>query len=237
MKKKVFGLLIIFIVLASNYSFANTISGNGYLIDLPETYKKISDGNYASSNGMTVRIERYPINGDVSQVYGKKFMKTFEDYLNNELLSNARQEYKNQLSQNKNSYSSNKNINSAEEAINLKIEKKEVTKVTKNKYKCAHFLVKVSEIGKDTTMNIYIIPTSDKRNISNERVFLLLCIGEDINPTEMNDIRNSFSITNYQKPSTVDYLINRYGFSVFYYGAILIPIIGYFMYRKEQRKK
>lgn len=238
MKKIIFSLLIINILLIYNYSFASTISGDGYVIDLPVTYQMISEGNYVASNGNSIMVTRYPTDGNVAKIYSKSFIKKFENYINTQYTETLKTELKNHLNKRKNSSLTSKEVDELVDSLDYIVKKREITKVSKNKYKCVHFLISASVEGlSDSNLDTYIIATSDKRYTSNNRIFMLMCVGSDVDSTEMKDIRNSFTITNYQKPTTTDYLINRYGFSVFYFGVSLVPIIGYIMYRRGQKKK
>lgn len=239
MKRIVLSLLIINLLFICNYSVASTISGDDYVIELPATYQELSEGNYTSSNGNSVMVTEYPNDGNVAKVYSKNFINIFEDYLNTKYTKMLKEELNKQLSEIDNNAITGTEIDELVKSLDFKVEKREITNVTKNKYKCVHYLISASfEGASSSNLDTYLIATTDKTNASNNRIFILMCAGPDVDSSEMKEIRNSFTISNYQKPTTIDYLTNRYGFSLFYYiGALLIPIIGFIIYRKRRKKK
>ena len=212
MKKIVVGFILVILIISG---FENVFAYRleDYSIDIPVTYTKTSEKNlnnvsevtFKNNKGTRISINRKVYNIEVSNVFRRYKLKKFEKYLiSNQDVSNVKDQTKNEAKQKNNGIYSQELIDQYIDSMKVEsVDKKEIIKTTKNKYKCFHFVVTFSTENIDSSIGqvksygeIYIF-------VSNNTAYTLSIVTSDeseLESSELKDIINSFTIDNYKEP-------------------------------------
>lgn len=169
MKKSIL-ITIVMLLILSVATSVNAYSTSDYSIDVPDTFKKVTSAAYSKEDGSSFNIQVTPYNEKEGDPYNQRTL----DKLVDELAKGI----------------SNFKFNSADV--------KEITKCTKNNYKCFHVLSNFSMGYNNFYCDQYAIVSGNK--------IYTLTLGsfdkEDFNKDEMKGIIDSFTIKNYKEPKS-----------------------------------
>lgn len=192
--KKVISAIIVFVLSFSMFNNVDAYSTSQFSIDIPENYKKVGLNSFTNENGNNVNIQITTTSYKGKDPYTEKNLndlveeiyKQIEDS-KEQLVIEAKKQYGNQISDEE----------LAEYVGSFKcnyIDTKEITKFSKNNYKCFHL------IG-NFTMGELTYFANQYSVISGNYVYTVTISGNEkefFDTEEAKNIIDSFTITNFQ---------------------------------------
>ena len=229
MKKTI--LITLIFLLLSLCGVVNAYESSKYSIELPNYYLSMAQDTFSDANGNTINIQVSKGDGN-----GNPYTQENLDRLVNEMYNNV-DAYKEQIAESLKetygSYYSEEQIKPYVDGFKCKsIDTKEITTVSKNKYKCFHIVANYEMGDYSYYCKQYSIASGDE--------YYTITISakekEDLFPQEVSDSIDSFTIKDYQEPKAV----NKTG-SIIKYICIgagcgaLAGVLSYFI--NKNRKK
>lgn len=203
--KKIFCVFLLFIFIFSLVGNVNAYSTSNYSIDIPSTYRKATEGSFTKENGNNVNVQVVPFTGSSSNSFTEEGLNQLTKNINSEI-DNVRTEMKKTIKERYGEYLSDSEIDEYVKSFKCEsIDKKEITTATKNNYKCYHIIASYSA-------GDYKYYAEQYSFISNNNVYTLTAsVGEksDLQSTEVKNIINSFTITNYKDPEQSSFFSNK----------------------------
>lgn len=195
MKKSILLTMVLALIL-SLCGVVNAYSTNDYSIDISDDYYEVSEGSFLNEDG-------YGINVQVTknQYMGDPYTDENLNSLENEIKNNV-DEYKEEiaasLKETYGSYYSDDYIKSYVNSFKCNsVDKKEITTVSKNNYKCFHILANYQ-------MGDYSYYCDQYQVVTTDNLFTITISGNDkykILNDDMKKALDSFEIKNYSDPA------------------------------------
>lgn len=196
MKKSLLISVILLLVL-SIATTVNAYSTSDYTVDIPEDYEEVANAVFSAENGNGFNIQITPYEENAGDPYTDQMLDKLVDeiYTN---LDSQKEEIKKQM---KETYGSSVTDEELQEYIESfkcnSIDEKEITKCTKNNYKCFHLVSNYSMGDYDYYCDQYSI-------VSGNKIYTLTLSSEDkedFEDDEMKGIVDSFTIKDYKEPT------------------------------------
>lgn len=193
--KKTLLITLVFLIIVSICNMVNAYSTSKYSIDFPEYYLQMTEDSFSDANGNTISIQ--VSKGDSGE---NPYTQENLERLVNEIYNNV-DAYKEQiaasLKETYGNYYSDEQIKAYVDAFRCKsIDTKEITTVSKNKYKCFHIVANYE-------MGDYSYYCKQYSIISKDEMYTITISAkekEDLFPQDVSDAIDSFTITNYEEP-------------------------------------
>ncbi|MBR3255458.1 MAG: hypothetical protein IKF97_04495 [Clostridia bacterium] len=198
MKKSIL-ISLVFITILSLCGMVNAYSTSKYSIDMPSTYYLVTEGTFADKDGksINVQISKGDSNGD-------PYTQENLDRLVNEMYNNV-DAYKEQISaslkESYGSYYTDEEIKEYVDSFKCKsVDTKEITTVSKNKYKCFHLVANYEMADYSYYCRQYSI-------MSGNDIYTITVSAQDkldLDSQVIEDALDSFTITNYEEPKATN---------------------------------
>ena len=198
--KKIISCFLLFILIFSLVESVNAYSTNKYSIDIPSSYNKVLEEEFIKENGDSINIKVSSYSGKAPS-YNEDTLNEFESMLQKEIISQKDfmiEEAKKKI----NDYGLSLTEAQINEYVNSltfnKIDKKELTTCSNNKYDSYHYIASFS-VGEASLYieQYYIVTKNDLYVIS-----LGSYDKNSFSSAETTNMINSFKIINYEKPSS-----------------------------------
>ena len=227
--KRIMIFLVTFVLCISFCIYTNAYTTDKFSIDIPEEYKSTSEGIFAKSDGTNIYVKSKPYKYKNENIYTEKFLDEFEKSFKTEIEAKL-EETKQSLKEQYKSYFSEKQINDIITTIKFDtIDTRELTKITKNNYKCFHILSTCSINNQKLYTNQYLIYS--KTDIY--AISISSTEKESFESEEIKKILDSFTINNYEEP--IPSFPTKY--IVIAVGAVIGAVVGTVFSLKNKQKK
>ena len=197
MKKSII-ISVVLLLIISIATTVNAYSTGEFEIDIPESFEQAGVNVYADEGGRSFNITTVPFDEKGGDPYNQATL----DKLVNELYTNLdsqKEDIKKELKSTYGSSISDKDLNEYVNSFKCNsIDVKEITKCTKNNYKCFHLLSNYSMGEGGYYCDQYAI-------VSGNKIYTLTMSSEDkddFNSDDFKSILNSFTIKNYKEPKS-----------------------------------
>lgn len=196
MKKSILVTLVLVLILSIATS-VNAYSTSDYTVDIPEDYEEDAPGVFSTEDGTnSFNVQITPYDEKVGDPYNEKMLNDLVDEIYSGL-ENQKDEIKKEMKATYGSSVSDAEINEYIASFKCNsIDVKEITKCTKNNYKCFHLI-------SNYTMGDYDYYCDQYSVVSGNKIFTLTLSApdkDDFNDEEMKGIIDSFTIKNYKEP-------------------------------------
>lgn len=192
--KRVMAIATIFILIFSIFSNVCAYSTAQFSIDIPSTYTKVGLNSFTNTNGNNVNIQVTTTNYSGKDPYTEQNLNDLVDEIykqiedsKDQLVAEAKKQYGSQLTDEELAgYVSSFKCNY--------IDTKEITKFSKNEYKCFHIIGNFTMGDLTYFANQYSV-------ISGNNVYTVTVSGQEKEEFETDEIKNmieSFTIKNFQ---------------------------------------
>ena len=205
MKKCIIILVVLLLMLGISTS-VNAYSTSEFEIDIPDSFEQVELNVYADENGRGFNI--------LSEPYEEKGIDPYNqvtlDMLVDELYNNLDSEKENIKIEMESTYGSSVSDEEPNEYVDdfkcNSIDVKEITRCTKNNYKCFHILAQYSMADYSYYCDQYIVVSGNK--------MYALSLGaenkDDFNSEDFKKVLDSFTIKNYKEPrSSLSLIIGK----------------------------
>lgn len=197
MKKSII-ISVVLLLILSIATTVNAYSTSEFEIDVPESFKKIGVNVYADEDGRNFNIITSPFDEKSGDPYNQATL----DKLVNEIYTNLdsqKADIKKQMKATYGSSVSNAEIDKYISSFKCNsIDVKEITKCTKNNYKCFHLL-------SNYTMGDTSYYCDQYEIVSGNKIYTITLTAPDkdeFNNDTFKGIINSFTIKNYKEPKS-----------------------------------
>lgn len=195
MKKSILLTMVLALVLGL-CGVVNAYSTDDYSIDMPSTYTEVTEGSFLNDDGYGIIIQVTK-----NQYMGDPYTEENLNRLENEIKNNV-DEYKEEiaasLKETYGSYYSDDYIKSYVDSFKCNsVDKKDITTVSKNNYKCFHVLANYQ-------MGDYSYYCDQYQIVTTDNLFTITISGSDKEKLLNDDMKkalDSFEIKNYSAPN------------------------------------
>lgn len=195
MKKSIFISIVVLLILSIATS-VSAYSTSDYTVDLPDNFEEVSTAVFTAENGNGFNVQTTPYDEKAGDPYTEKMLNDLEK----EIYSGIEKQKSEIKKQMKLTYGSSVTDAEIEEYISSfkcnSIDVKEITKCTKNNYKCFHLV-------SNYTMGDYDYYCDQYSIVSGNKIYTLTLSAQDKKDFENEDMKgiiNSFTIKNYKEP-------------------------------------
>lgn len=239
MKKLIISLILIFLMLPT-FVFANEITTNDYVINIPDSFTQVLENSFTDENGHNINIQMNYYDSSETIEYTEEYL----DSIISEVTDNLEQ-YKEDL---KSQMSIQYGDSVSEDVIDGIVETlkfndfpvKEITTFGADNYPCLHYISNVSMQGSNQYSEIY-------QTHLDGTIYTVTINTQDEDFFEQEEIKNavkSFKINNYaqqilneEEPTNEQYIDNQIILLTMIALAIIIIIIVIVIIIKKTSKK
>ena len=201
--KKCISILVLLLFMLGIATSVNAYSTSEFEIDIPDSFEQVSLNLYADENGRCINIVSKPFETKGVDPYNQEFldMMVYGIYNN---FDAEKEEIKNEMGSTYESVVPDEELNEYVNSLKCNsIDVKEITRCTKNNYKCFHILAQYSMADYSYYCDQYIV-------ISGNKMYVLTLSSQnkdDFNSEDFKKVLDSFTINNYKEPQS---LLNNY---------------------------
>ena len=200
--KKCISILVLLLFMLGIATSVNAYSTSEFEIDIPDSFEQVELNVYADENGRGFNIVSEPFETKIDP-YNQATLDMIVDTLYNNLNA-AKENTKTEMESTYGSELSDEEINEYVNSFKCNsIDVKEITKCTKNNYKCFHILAQYSMDDYYYYCDQYIV-------VSGNKMYTLTLSSQDkddFNSEDFKKVLDSFTINNYKEPQS---LLNNY---------------------------
>lgn len=201
--KKCISILVLLLFMLGIATSVNAYSTSEFEIDIPDSFEQVELNKYADENGRGFNIVSKPFEVKGIDPYNQATLDMIVDTLYNNLDA-VKRNIKTEMESTYGSELSDEEINEYVNSFKCNsIDVKEITKCTKNNYKCFHILAQYSMADYSYYCDQYTV-------ISRDRMYVLTLSSQekdDFNSADLKKVLDSFTINNYKEPQS---LLNNY---------------------------
>lgn len=201
--KKCISILVLLLFMLGIATSVNAYSTSEFEIDIPDSFEQGKLNVYADENGRCINIVSKPFEAKGIDPYNQLILDMLVDNLYNNLNS-EKESLKTEMESTYGSELSDEEINEYVNSFKCNsIDVKEITKCTKNNYKCFHILAQYSMADYSYYCDQYIV-------VSGNKMYALTLSSQDkddFNSEDFKKVLDSFTINNYKEPQS---LLNNY---------------------------
>ena len=196
--KKCISILVLLLFMLSIATSVNAYSTSEFEIDIPDSFEQVSLNLYADENGRCINIVSKPFETKGVDPYNQEFldMMVYGIYNN---FDAEKEEIKNEMGSTYESVVPDEKLNEYVNSLKCNsIDVKEITRCTKNNYKCFHILAQYSMADYSYYCDQYIV-------VSGNKMYALTLSSEDkddFNSADFKKVLDSFTINNYKEPQS-----------------------------------
>ncbi|MBR0490498.1 MAG: hypothetical protein IJJ82_00430 [Clostridia bacterium] len=193
--KKCIIILVVLLLMLGIATSVNAYSTSEFEIDIPDSFEQVELNKYADENGRGFNIVSKPFEAKVIDPYNQATLDMIVDTLYNNFDA-VKRNIKTEMESTYGSELSDEEINEYVNSFKCNsIDVKEITKCTKNNYKCFHILAQYSMADYSYYCDQYIV-------VSGNKMYVLTLSSEDkddFNSADFKKVLDSFTINNYKE--------------------------------------
>lgn len=196
--KKCIIILVVLLLMLGIATSVNAYSTSEFEIDIPDSFEQVELNGYVDENGRGFNIVSKPYEVKGIDPYNQATLDMIVDTLYNNLDA-EKENIKIEMESTYGSALSDEEINEYVNSFKCNsIDVKEITKCTKNNYKCFHILAQYSMADYSYYCDQYIV-------VSGNKMYALTLSSEDkddFNSADFKKVLDSFTINNYKEPQS-----------------------------------